>query len=645
MAAQRSVVLSAPLCFAISKLNKLSKAKITEVMNDCFTPDTISDAKRILADDIRRYQLDKVDGKSFLHLRARRDANTAARASKEAEDIIMLLQSVDRHRMMDRLPIYAIDNVDSVPTLKLEEGDLKYVCAKISKVEDAICSVHNTVSTLYAMFYDTVKRESPAHVINYPPVDRVRHGFDTVNRASTDTISRESSMMGGVTASIPVSLPGPGSSSNVNNTGVPPDLFATPSVRRTGTSAMFDMFDTHVSSVSKHQQPAATTQPAVAVSTSAASITGSVVAIDNLDACPSQWADCRVSVSSAVETDGGTTSRDNDDENDFTVVESRRKKRRRKRNSQSPPGDQQQHLPSPSRRQQQQQQHGRETTAAPHHPLISNSKNSYASAVNSKKPLIVGKLRSPSAVTTPDRQSMTGKLSAAKPLFGRAMFCIDNVNKEVSEADVERFVKSRLGVRVLACNETKPRRTYRQIRNNIMPDHKAFYLCINKADTELLLDPDKWPSDVSVSAWYFKKKSDDQQPTAAPGEPAAAVAAADATAATGTNRPAGSTFVVDAIVHEHNSPVVVGGGGGDDAAVHRADAGAESASVTTAPAYMNGTNGVAAEPELMSLSPIGANQSGEYLEPMVDSDNTTDLNSTTVAVVDLSSVNVLINDH
>ena len=83
------------------------------------------------------------------------------------------------------------------------------------------------------------------------------------------------------------------------------------------------------------------------------------------------------------------------------------------------------------------------------------------------------------------------------------MYCVDNVSNDVSVADLETFVKSKLGVRVIKCNETKPRRSFRQKRDNIKPDHKAFFLCINKADSQLLLDPAKWPADVVVSAWFF----------------------------------------------------------------------------------------------------------------------------------------------
>lgn len=59
--------------------------------------------------------------------------------------------------------------------------------------------------------------------------------------------------------------------------------------------------------------------------------------------------------------------------------------------------------------------------------------------------------------------------------------------------------------RLIDCNETKPRRTYKERRDNIpATGRKAFFLCVNKADVSSLMQSDKWPTDISISKWYFK---------------------------------------------------------------------------------------------------------------------------------------------
>jgi len=144
---------------------------------------------------------------------------------------------------------------------------------------------------------------------------------------------------------------------------------------------------------------------------------------------------------------------------------------------------------------------------------------------------MIGSQRSPV-----NRSSIANSFTAAKPLLGKAVFCIDNVNLSMTETELKRFVKT-LSVRVLKCNEAKPRRTFRQIKENIFPtDHKMFRLCINKADTKLLLSAEKWPADIAISAWYFKPKQTVEAAAAAAAAaadnaPAAAPTAAEAAAA------------------------------------------------------------------------------------------------------------------
>ena len=123
--------------------------------------------------------------------------------------------------------------------------------------------------------------------------------------------------------------------------------------------------------------------------------------------------------------------------------------------------------------------------------------------INRRKPLLVGNQRSPKATVL--SRDGCARISAAKPLYGKAVYCIDNVNTDTSADQLQKFVEN-LSVRVLSCYELHPRRTRKQKENSVYPfDRKTFRLCINKADSELLLRAEKWPSDISISAWFFKR--------------------------------------------------------------------------------------------------------------------------------------------
>ena len=101
----------------------------------------------------------------------------------------------------------------------------------------------------------------------------------------------------------------------------------------------------------------------------------------------------------------------------------------------------------------------------------------------------------------------TQHLVAAKPLFKKAVFCIDNLDASVTEQDVVNFVKS-LSVRVISCFEAKSRRR-RSDNDSSTAERKAFRLCIPEDDKYRLLDDSRWPAYITVSEWYFKSRQQD----------------------------------------------------------------------------------------------------------------------------------------
>jgi len=144
------------------------------------------------------------------------------------------------------------------------------------------------------------------------------------------------------------------------------------------------------------------------------------------------------------------------------------------------------------------------------------TKKSFAAALNAdrlqqqnsvkskRKSVIVGTLRSPIA-----RSGDIINMSAGRPLLGKAVYCVDNVNPRMTASDLERFVKQ-LSVRVISVFDSLPRRTRKEIKDDVYPvNRKTFRLCINKADARLLTDPEKWPADVAVSEWSFKPRKID----------------------------------------------------------------------------------------------------------------------------------------
>jgi hypothetical protein len=99
-------------------------------------------------------------------------------------------------------------------------------------------------------------------------------------------------------------------------------------------------------------------------------------------------------------------------------------------------------------------------------------------------------------------ESREPSLRAAKTL--KSVYCVDNVSDQYDCAALATYLIKH-GVRVITCYEVKPRTTRWQRSHKIQPDHKAFRVCINRADNSRFLDASLWPLDITVSRWYSKK--------------------------------------------------------------------------------------------------------------------------------------------
>ena len=159
----------------------------------------------------------------------------------------------------------------------------------------------------------------------------------------------------------------------------------------------------------------------------------------------------------------------------FTVTRSRRGRRRaRQQSSTNQAMQQQQQQQQHQDRQQQQQQPPR-----------------------ARARLLLGK-----SVNT------AMKISAAKQIRKKAVFCVDNISTDCSVDDIKSFV-SGLSVQVLTCYEVKPRR--RRGDDEVISDRRAFRLCIFDEDRNRLLVDSVWPDSVSISEWFFKSQQRAEQ--------------------------------------------------------------------------------------------------------------------------------------
>jgi len=174
------------------------------------------------------------------------------------------------------------------------------------------------------------------------------------------------------------------------------------------------------------------------------------------------------------------------DEQPYTTVSRRTVKRSRQR---TPPSASQS---QPQQRQQQQQQQPRQRQQQQRQRSTTDQSNRQRRA-----PTVFG-------TSSSVRRS---NITAAKKLYKKAIFCIDNVSTSCTVKDISAFV-SDLAVDVLSCFEVKPRRRRHETS---VSDRTAFRLCINDNHRDRLLNATAWPEFITISEWYFKPRDSDEE--------------------------------------------------------------------------------------------------------------------------------------
>jgi len=78
------------------------------------------------------------------------DRHDPGRSEKDISDIIDILKELDERSCMRQLPRLVTDNIDKIPTVQYNEGDLRFLLKKMDKMESTIQSLQETVYAILA---------------------------------------------------------------------------------------------------------------------------------------------------------------------------------------------------------------------------------------------------------------------------------------------------------------------------------------------------------------------------------------------------------------------------------------------------------------------------------------------------------------
>ena len=102
------------LCFVMSRYNKLDLKYIRDITIGFYNADEVNAAKKQLLIDTKDMKLD-----SLLSRYPERQGD--GRVSREVDDILSIVQQLDESTSVQYLPCYVTDNMDKVPSIKLDD--------------------------------------------------------------------------------------------------------------------------------------------------------------------------------------------------------------------------------------------------------------------------------------------------------------------------------------------------------------------------------------------------------------------------------------------------------------------------------------------------------------------------------------------
>lgn len=130
MATERMIRISPLLCFALNSYKRHPLKLLKSTISDYYDAESIAIAKDTIVSDIDNIKLE-----NWKPSTKRRGEN---KAKQELDDIMTAISFVDENSSFNNLPRYVVENLDDVPVMRMERGELAILLAKLDKIEEGV---------------------------------------------------------------------------------------------------------------------------------------------------------------------------------------------------------------------------------------------------------------------------------------------------------------------------------------------------------------------------------------------------------------------------------------------------------------------------------------------------------------------------
>ena len=143
MAAQASRTCEL-LCYLSNKFGKIDNFKLHSIIFDYYYSDRICSAKEILISEVEKLNLTE----KWPRPTKSRESDLNTRAAKDVKDILNLWGYLDDNKLLDRIPTFVAADLMFVPSVKLEDGDIRFLYNKLDKLEYTIDGLQRTINDM-----------------------------------------------------------------------------------------------------------------------------------------------------------------------------------------------------------------------------------------------------------------------------------------------------------------------------------------------------------------------------------------------------------------------------------------------------------------------------------------------------------------
>lgn len=150
------LIINEPLCYVFKKYGRVDSKTLKKVLFDFYDSETISAAKESLVQAVLELKINLP--KSIMRKRRDSKESSDVKITHDIDDLVAIVTHIDEQGGITRLPTFVAADPDRLPSIRLQEGDLLAVMNKLSKMDEKISTVSNSIDATHSLICNRTRQ-------------------------------------------------------------------------------------------------------------------------------------------------------------------------------------------------------------------------------------------------------------------------------------------------------------------------------------------------------------------------------------------------------------------------------------------------------------------------------------------------------